>query len=91
MILDDGGDATLLVHLGTQAERTVVHLASGQRGGDALFAAIKAQLAKDPEVLLAHQGRHQGRHRRDDHRRQAALPDAQGRQLASRASTSTTR
>ena len=34
---------------------------------------------KDPEVLFAHQGRHQGRHRGDDHRRQAALPDAQGR------------
>ena len=47
MILDDGGDATLLVHLGTQAgDRSVVHFASVERGGRrALFAAISAARA----------------------------------------------
>ena len=34
MILDDGGDATLLVHLGARAETDrAVHFASGERGG----------------------------------------------------------
>src|SRR5213594_2297542 len=48
MILDDGGDATLLVHLGTQAEidRSVVsHPANDEEF--ALFAAIAKHLARD--------------------------------------------
>ncbi|MBL0121473.1 MAG: adenosylhomocysteinase [Betaproteobacteria bacterium] len=49
MILDDGGDATLLLHLGTRAESdpTVLHN-PGAEEERILFAAIKAQLAKDP-------------------------------------------
>jgi adenosylhomocysteinase len=49
MILDDGGDATLLVHLGAQAEKDpgcIAHPTSDEE--TALFAAIKARLAKDP-------------------------------------------
>jgi adenosylhomocysteinase len=49
MILDDGGDATLLVHLGTQAESDpscISHPSNEEES--ALFAAIKARLAKDP-------------------------------------------
>ena len=49
MILDDGGDATLLVHLGTQAESDpscIAHPANEEE--EALFAAIRAKLAKDP-------------------------------------------
>ena len=49
MILDDGGDATLLVHLGTQAEtdRSVIsHPANEEEF--ALFAAIAKKLAADP-------------------------------------------
>src|SRR5712671_3923444 len=48
MILDDGGDATLLVHLGTAAERDpscVAHPTNEEE--TALFDAIKARLAKD--------------------------------------------
>ena len=48
MILDDGGDATLLVHLGAQAEsdRSVIaHPASEEEF--ALFAAIAKRLARD--------------------------------------------
>jgi adenosylhomocysteinase len=49
MILDDGGDATLLVHLGTQAEtdRSVIaHPANEEEF--ALFTAIVGRLARDP-------------------------------------------
>ncbi len=49
MILDDGGDATLLVHLGTQAEtdKTVISHAANEEES-ALFAAIAKRLARDP-------------------------------------------
>src|ERR1700736_1083012 len=49
MILDDGGDATLLVHLGSQAEANpslVAHPANEEE--EALFAAIKARLKNRP-------------------------------------------
>ena len=50
MILDDGGDATLLIHLGTQAESDTACIAHPtNEEEEALFAAIKARLAKDPK------------------------------------------
>ena len=50
MILDDGGDATLLLHLGTQAEKRPVRARQpDQRRRDALFASIKATLKRDPQ------------------------------------------
>ncbi|MBK6650052.1 MAG: adenosylhomocysteinase [Betaproteobacteria bacterium] len=49
MILDDGGDATLLMHLGAQAEKDIKVLAkAGSEEEKILFAAIKAKLAVDP-------------------------------------------
>ena len=49
MILDDGGDATLLVHLGAQAESDPSCLTHpGSEEEHALFAAIRAKLATDP-------------------------------------------
>ena len=49
MILDDGGDATLLMHLGKQAEKDQSVLANpGSEEERILFAAIKAKLAVDP-------------------------------------------
>jgi adenosylhomocysteinase len=49
MILDDGGDATLLMHLGKQAEHTPSVLANpGSEEERILFAAIQAKLAQDP-------------------------------------------
>ncbi len=49
MILDDGGDATLLVHLGARAEKDPACLAHPTSEEEtALFAAIRARLAKDP-------------------------------------------
>src|SRR3954468_8579679 len=45
MILDDGGDATLLIHLGIQAEKNMSVLAHpGNEEEEVLFAAIKARL-----------------------------------------------
>jgi adenosylhomocysteinase len=49
MILDDGGDATLLLHLGSKAEndaRVISH--PGSEEEEFLFASIKAKLAKEP-------------------------------------------
>jgi adenosylhomocysteinase len=49
MILDDGGDATLLMHLGKRAEKDASLLAKpGSEEETCLFAAIKAKLAQDP-------------------------------------------
>ncbi|CAI07144.1 adenosylhomocysteinase [Aromatoleum aromaticum] len=49
MILDDGGDATLLLHLGARAEKDVSVLAKpGSEEERVLFAAIRAKLASDP-------------------------------------------
>src|SRR5512138_2536986 len=48
MILDDGGDATLLLHLGAKAEKDLSVLAKpGSEEETILFAAIKAKLAVD--------------------------------------------
>ena len=58
MILDDGGDATLLLHLGSRAETDLAvlnHPTSEEER--VLFAAIRARLAADPtwySTRLAH-------------------------------------
>ncbi|HSQ55833.1 MAG TPA: adenosylhomocysteinase, partial [Gemmata sp.] len=50
MILDDGGDATLLLHLGTRAEKDISVLANpGSEEEICLFNAIKGRLARDPQ------------------------------------------
>jgi adenosylhomocysteinase len=49
MILDDGGDATLLLHLGTKAESDLSVLAHpGSEEEEQLFASIKETLKRDP-------------------------------------------
>ena len=49
MILDDGGDATLLLHLGARAEQDLSVLANpGSEEEICLFKSIKAHIAKDP-------------------------------------------
>jgi adenosylhomocysteinase len=50
MILDDGGDATLLLHLGSRAEQDASLIAAPSNEEEAsLFAAIKAKLKADPK------------------------------------------
>src|SRR3984893_6235685 len=49
MILDDGGDATLLLHLGVRAESDLAVIGkAGSEEESALFAAIRARLKTDP-------------------------------------------
>ena len=49
MILDDGGDATLLVHFGIQAEKDASVLENPKSDEEiALFASIKDRLSKSP-------------------------------------------
>ena len=49
MILDDGGDATLLVHLGIKAENEISVLDNpGSEEEEALFASIKKRVAEKP-------------------------------------------
>ncbi|MYZ43732.1 adenosylhomocysteinase [Schauerella aestuarii] len=50
MILDDGGDATLMLHLGAKAEKDMSVLAKpGSEEERVLYAAIKATIARDPK------------------------------------------
>ena len=50
MILDDGGDATLLLHLGARAEQDASLLGSPENEEEQhLYAAIKAKLKADPK------------------------------------------
>ncbi len=50
MILDDGGDATLYVHLGVKAEKNAKVLNSPQNPEEAaLFAQLKKSLKRDPK------------------------------------------
>ncbi len=50
MILDDGGDATLLLHLGARAEKDQNVLGKpGSEEEQALFAAIRARLKAEPQ------------------------------------------
>jgi adenosylhomocysteinase len=49
MILDDGGDATMLLHIGTRAAKDISVLDKpGSEEETCLFNAIRRQLAKDP-------------------------------------------
>ena len=50
MILDDGGDATLLLHLGARAAHDATWIANPKSEEETfLYASIKARLAKDPQ------------------------------------------
>ena len=50
MILDDGGDATLLLHLGTRAQSDITLLANPSSEEEiCLFNSIKAKLKSDPK------------------------------------------
>ena len=50
MILDDGGDATLLLHLGTRAEKDASVLDKpGSEEETELFASIRRTLSRDPQ------------------------------------------
>ena len=61
MILDDGGDATLLMHLGARAETDSGVLARpSSEEEQALYAAIRARLASEPHWYSSRLGRIRG-------------------------------
>jgi len=79
MILDDGGDATLLLHLGAKAEKDSAVIGKpGNEEEELLFAAIKARLKVDPKWYSTRIGKIKG-DRRDHDRRQASLSNGEGR------------
>src|SRR6202041_1234009 len=61
MILDDGGDATLLLHLGTNAEtdQSVIAKPTSEEETE-LFAAIRAKLKADPKWYSTRIGKVRG-------------------------------
>ncbi|MDP4795674.1 MAG: adenosylhomocysteinase [Rhodospirillales bacterium] len=55
MILDDGGDATLLMHLGKEAEKDLSVLNNpDSEEAEVMFASIKAKLKTDPTWYTDH-------------------------------------
>jgi adenosylhomocysteinase len=61
MILDDGGDATLLLHLGARAEKDLAVVAKPtSEEEECLFAAIKAKLKSDPAWYSTRLGKIRG-------------------------------
>src|SRR5581483_6502013 len=85
MILDDGGDATLLLHLGARAERDASLISKPSSDEEsALFAAIQGRLRSDPKWYSTRLGHVKGVteenttgvHRRDQRAKegQLALP-----------------
>ncbi|HWZ64620.1 MAG TPA: adenosylhomocysteinase [Steroidobacteraceae bacterium] len=61
MILDDGGDATLLLHLGVRAESDPGVIAKPANDEEhSLFASIRARLKSDPKWYSARIGHVQG-------------------------------
>ena len=85
MILDDGGDATLLVHKGAEFEKAgaVPPVESADSEEYAVILERAAPLARRGRPALdPDRRRHQGRDRGDHHRRAPALRDAPGRHPA---------
>ena len=95
MLLDDGGDATLLVHKGVEFERAgaVPDPAGADSEEFRIVLEVAAALARGRSAAVdADRRGDQGRDRGDDDRRAPAVPDGRGRtRCSSRRSTSTTR
>ena len=80
MILDDGGDATLLLHLGTKAEKDLSLLDKPtQRGRDRAVQFHQGHAEARSEVVFDAPQADQGRDRRDHHRRASPVRHAQAR------------
>ena len=83
MILDDGGDATMLVHHGLRAEQGDVSVPrqAGIRGRGSVLRADQAPAEGKAEGLVRrYRKEHQGRFGRDHHRRASPLQHGEGRQ-----------
>ena len=83
MILDDGGDATLLVHLGIRAEKdpSLISKPTNEEE-EVLYKAIAQDQQGEARLVRQARRRHQGRHRGDHHGRAPSLHDGEGGQAA---------
>ena len=94
MILDDGGDATMLVHKGAEFEtcRVLPEPATAESEEFGVFLdLLRRSLREDPSAGRNRRG-HQGRDRRDDHRGPPPISACRtGRAAVSRRSMSMTR
>ena len=79
MILDDGGDATLLIHLGLRAEKGDTKFLDGAANEEEemLFASIKKRAEGEAGLVRRDRQEHPRRHRGDHHGRAPALRDAE--------------
>ena len=79
MILDDGGDATLLIHLGAARRegRHQVPRRRDQRGGGGAVRLDQEAAQGQARLVRRERQDHPRRHRGDDHRRAPALRDAE--------------
>ena len=85
MILDDGGDATLLLHKGVEFEKAgeVPDPTSASNPEFAIvLGLLQRTLRDDPTKWTRMAAAHQGRHRGDHHRRPPALPDVRAGRAA---------
>ena len=85
MILDDGGDATLLVHKGREFEKAGAVPSTTEDDSEeyaVILETVRNTLKTDPQKWTTDRGRHQGRHRGDHDRCAPALPAGRGRQAA---------
>ena len=86
MILDDGGDVTMLIHKGVQYEKAGVVPPTDEDDSEeygVILDLLRASLADRPDATTrAIAPQHPGRHRGDHHRRAAAVPAGRGRRAA---------
>ena len=78
MILDDGGDATMLLHKGVEYEKAGEVPDPTEASNPELaivLGLLQRTLKTDPTKWTRMASAHQGRHRGDDHRREAPLQD----------------
>ena len=82
MLLDDGGDATLLMHLGSQAEMGDPASSSEQRGRGSPVRRDPEAAGEESGLVQQDRQRDSRRHRRDHDRRAPSLSDGEGRQAS---------
>ena len=84
LIVDDGGDATLLIHKGYKAENdaSTLDYAPSSHEEAVILGTLRSILAEDASQVAPYGGRMARRERGDDHGRTPALPDGGGGRTA---------